>query len=68
MDTRLTDIIVCPVCKGPLRKPVGREELHCAKCGLGFRIVNDIPVMIAEEARHLSEEEIKAARIKPTEN
>lgn len=68
MDTRLTDIIVCPVCKGPLRKPARREELHCAKCGLGFKIVNDIPVMIAEEARSLTEEEIEAARVKPAEN
>lgn len=65
MDTRLTEILVCPVCKGPLRMNDTKTELHCAKCGLGYKIVEGIPVMMATEARHLSEKEIEQARVKP---
>lgn len=64
MDTRLTEILVCPVCKGPLRMNATKTELHCAKCALGFKVVNDIPVMLTSEARHLTGKEIEAARVK----
>lgn len=64
MDTRLTEILVCPVCKGPLRMNATKTELHCAKCALGFKIANDIPMMLASEARKLTEKETEAARIK----
>ncbi len=68
MDTRLTEILVCPVCKGPLRMNATKTELHCAKCALGFKVVNDIPVMLASEARKLTEEEIKSARVKAVQS
>ena len=64
MDTRLTEILVCPVCKGPLRANEAKTELHCAKCALGYKIIEGIPVMMASEARHLSEEEVEKARVK----
>ena len=64
MDTRLTEILVCPVCKGPLRMNADKTELHCAKCALGFKIANEIPVMLATEARPLTEKEVEAARVK----
>lgn len=68
MDTRLTEILVCPVCKGPLRINATKTQLHCAKCALGFKIVNDIPVMLSSEARKLTEEEIEAARVKAVQS
>ncbi len=68
MDTRLTEILVCPVCKGPLRMNATKTELHCAKCALGFKVVNDIPVMLASEARKLTEEEIESARVKAVQS
>lgn len=57
MDSRLLEILVCPVCKGPLdyRKPAA--ELVCKACRLGFPIKDDIPVMLQEEARTLAPEE-----------
>jgi uncharacterized protein len=57
MDARLLDILVCPVCKGPLdyRKPV--QELVCKPCRLAFVIKDDIPVMLEEEARALGADE-----------
>lgn len=53
MDPRLLDILVCPVCKGPLlyRKP--EAELVCRADRLAFPIRDDIPVMLEEQARKL---------------
>ncbi len=57
MDPRLLEILVCPVCKGPLdyRKP--QAELVCKACRLAFPVRDDIPVMLEDEARRLSPEE-----------
>ncbi len=64
MDSRLTEVLVCPVCKGPLHLDREKNELQCAKCALGFPIEGEIPVMLQKDARELSTEEIEAARIK----
>jgi len=57
MDSKLLDILVCPLCKGPLlyRKP--QAELICKPCRLGYPIKDDIPVMLEDEARKLPPEE-----------
>jgi uncharacterized protein YbaR (Trm112 family) len=57
MDARLLDILVCPLCKGPLvlRKPL--HELVCKGDRLGFPIRDGIPVMLEQEARRLPPEE-----------
>ena len=57
MDPRLLEILVCPVCKGPLvfRKP--EQELVCKACRLAYPVRDDIPVMLEEEARQLPAEE-----------
>jgi uncharacterized protein YbaR (Trm112 family) len=53
MDAKLLDILVCPICKGPLvfRKP--EQELVCKADRLAFPIRDGIPVMLEEEARKL---------------
>lgn len=57
MQPKLLEILVCPLCKGPLvyRKP--QQELVCSPCRLAYAIKDDIPVMLAEEARKLPAEE-----------
>ena len=57
MNSRLLDILVCPLCKGPLiyRKAAG--ELLCSPCRLGSPINDDIPIMLEDEARKLPPEE-----------
>jgi uncharacterized protein YbaR (Trm112 family) len=57
MDARLLDILVCPICKGPLvyRKP--ERELVCKADRLAYPVRDDIPVMLEEEARKLDPEE-----------
>ena len=50
MDSRLLDILVCPVCKGPLRLDTEFQTLDCHADRLAFPIRDDIPVMIDSEA------------------
>lgn len=57
MNTKLLDILVCPLCKGSLiyRKPA--NELICKADRLAFAIIDDIPVMLEDQARRLPDEE-----------
>ena len=57
MDTRLLDILVCPVCKGPLVYRARQAELVCKADRLAFPIRDDIPVMLEDDARKLAPEE-----------
>ena len=60
MDTRLLDILVCPLCKGPLLYKKEDKELICKPDRLAFAIKDGIPVMLAEEAHRIPDEvEIK---------
>ena len=57
METRLLNLLVCPICKGPLqhaRPPTHeRQELICPADRLAFPIRDGIPVMLESEARSL---------------
>jgi uncharacterized protein YbaR (Trm112 family) len=53
MDSKLLDILVCPVCKGPLVYRKSEQELICKADRLGYPIRDGIPVMLEEEARKL---------------
>ena len=53
MDSRLLDILVCPICKGPLLYRKAAQELICKADRLAFRIRDGIPVMLEDEARKL---------------
>lgn len=59
MDKRLLDLLVCPVTKGPLIYDRERGELISRAARLAFPIRDDIPIMLEEEARELSEEELE---------
>ena len=60
METRLLELLVCPLCKGPLqhwRPPQhDRQELVCNADGLAFPVRDGIPVMLESEARALGRE------------
>ena len=58
MDARLLEILVCPLCKGPLDYRKAEQELVCKPCRLAYPIRDDIPVMLADEARQLQEGEV----------
>lgn len=60
MDVKLLDLLVCPICKGPLVYVKAAQELVCRGDRLAYPIKNDIPVMLEDEARQLAvDEEIK---------
>ena len=60
MDTRLMDLLVCPICKGPLehwRPPhQERQELVCHADKLAYPVRDGIPVMLESEARTIGNE------------
>ena len=58
MDPRLLEILVCPVCKGPLENRKAAAELVCKPCRLAYPVKDDIPVMLEDEARQLGTEEV----------
>jgi uncharacterized protein len=55
VDKRLLDLLVCPICKGPLRHVAqgGESELVCIADRLAFAVRDGIPVMMPEDARVL---------------
>lgn len=57
MDSKLLDILVCPLCKGPLAYKKAQAELVCKPCRLAYPVKDDIPVMLEDEARKLPPEE-----------
>ncbi len=59
MDKRLLDILVCPLCKAALIYNQSQSELICKVDRLAFPIREDIPVMLVDEARMVSDEELK---------
>jgi uncharacterized protein YbaR (Trm112 family) len=60
MDHRLLELLVCPVTKGPLDYDRERQELLSRSARLAYPIRDGIPVMLEEEARTLSDEELEA--------
>lgn len=62
IDNKLLEILVCPICKSPLHYEQSTQELICKADRLGFPIRDSIPVMLEDEARALSHEEVDALR------
>jgi uncharacterized protein len=60
MDKKLLDILVCPICKGKLIYKKEQKELICKADRLAYPIRDDIPVMLADEARKIDLEEYDA--------
>lgn len=57
MDRKLIDILACPICKGKLQYNKTSQELICKLDKLAYPILDGIPVMLEDRARHLSEKE-----------
>jgi uncharacterized protein len=56
MDKRLLELLVCPICKGPLRSTGSGTalELICRPDRLAYAVRDGIPLMLPEEARALN--------------
>ena len=53
VSEELVEILVCPKCKGPLVLTAAGDGLDCGACKLRYRIENDIPVLLIDEAAPL---------------
>lgn len=53
MDTKLLDILACPICKGSLQYSRGSQVLVCRVDRLAYPVRDGIPVMLEDEARRL---------------
>lgn len=58
MDKKLLEILVCPVTKGALIFDKDKNELISKAAKLAYPVKDDIPVMLEQEARELSEDEL----------
>jgi uncharacterized protein len=54
MDSKLLEMLVCPVTKGPLTFDRERQELISKSARLAYPVRDGIPVMLEEEARKLT--------------
>ncbi len=53
LDPKLLEILACPQCKGSLAAAADHAYLDCHACRLRFRVEDDIPIMLIEEAEPL---------------
>ncbi|EEO28851.1 Trm112 family protein [Oxalobacter paraformigenes] len=53
MNAKLLEILVCPLCKGPLKYDRERQELICGADRLAYPIRDGIPIMWVDQARSL---------------
>lgn len=59
MDKKLLEILACPVTKGALIYDKAKQELVSKSARLAYPIRDGIPVMLEEEARPLTQEEVE---------
>lgn len=50
LPKRLVEKLACPQCHGTLDYIENEDKLICPKCRLAFRVANDIPVLVIEDA------------------
>jgi uncharacterized protein len=58
MDTRLLELLVCPVTKGPLSYDREKQELISHSARLAYPVRDGIPILLENEARPLTDEEL----------
>ena len=51
ISQELLDILVCPLCKSPVKLTGDGQGLKCAQCRRVYPIKDDIPVMLIDEAK-----------------
>lgn len=57
VSQELLDILVCPKCKGKIYLNAAKDGLICDACQLIYEIRDDIPVMLIDEAKPISQNE-----------
>jgi len=52
LDKELLDVLACPQCKGDLEYNAEQDTLTCQVCKLRYKIKDNIPIMLIDEAEH----------------
>ena len=60
MDSKLSELLVCPVTKGYLDWDKERQELLSRSARLAYPVRNGIPILLENEARAMTTEELEA--------
>jgi len=58
MDTKLLELLVCPVTKGSLKWDPEKQELASRSARLAYPVRDGIPVLLEDEARPMTDEEL----------
>lgn len=58
MDQRLLEILACSICKGKLIFSSQKNELICRFDKMAYPVRDNIPIMLADQARHLTSDEV----------
>jgi len=62
VDSKLLELLVCPVSKASLRYQADVDELWCRASGLAYPVRDGIPVMLESEAREMTSAERESLR------
>jgi len=57
ISQELLEILACPKCKGDLELTANQGGLACNACKLLYRIEDDIPIMLIDEAETVDDGE-----------
>lgn len=60
MEQKFLDLLICPITKKPLEYHADKQELWSKSARLAFPIRDGIPIMLENEARELSDLEVKS--------
>ena len=58
MDTKLLELLVCPLTKGPLEYDREKQELLSRSARLAYPVRDGLPVLLESEARTMTDEEL----------
>ena len=58
MDTRLLELLVCPITKGPLEYNRDTQELSSRSARLAYPVRDGIPILLEAQARVMTDEEL----------
>lgn len=62
LKVALTEILACPLCKGKLKYDQATQQLICTFDRLAYPVRDNIPVLLADDARELTMEEAEQWR------
>ena len=54
LSEKLLQKLVCPQCKGELEYKGQQNQLLCHECKLSYRVADDVPVLLLDEAEKIS--------------